>query len=63
MKPRISEIGPISVRAVDAARMVGLRSAADLRKTFGATVKPVSGLGSDLYLLADIKRAIASLET
>jgi hypothetical protein len=61
LQTRVSKIEPISVRAAEAARMVGLRSAADFRKNFKDLVKPLPLPSAELYSIADIKHAIALL--
>jgi hypothetical protein len=41
--------------------MVGLRSAEDFRKEFGALVKPLPLPSAELYSVAKIRRVVATL--
>lgn len=61
MQTRVAKIEPIGVSAADAARMVGLRSAAEFRSNFGAIVKPLPLPAAEVYSIEAIKRAVAAL--
>lgn len=61
MQTRIAKIEPVSICAAEAARMVGLRNAAEFRLNFGAIVKPLPLPAAEVYSIEAIKRAVAAL--
>ena len=61
MQTRIAKIEPVSISASEAARMVGLRNAAEFRLNFGALVKPLPLPAAEVYSVEEIKRAVGAL--
>lgn len=61
MRTRIEKVQQLAVRAAEAARLVGLTSAADFRLEFGGFVKPLPLQRAELYSVAAITRVVASL--
>lgn len=61
MQTRVAKIELVAVSASEAARMVGLRSAADFRTNFGALVKPLALPSAELYSIEAIRRVVATL--
>ncbi len=61
MQTRIAKIEPVSISAAEAARMVGLRNAAEFRLNFGALVKPLPLPAAEVYSVEEIKRTVAAL--
>ncbi len=60
MQTRVSKIEPLAVPAAEAARAVGLRTAAEFRSNFVAPglVKRLH-VSAELYSVVDLKRAVA----
>lgn len=60
MQTRVSKIEPLAVPAAEAARAVGLRTAAEFRSNFVAPglVKRLR-VSAELYSVVDLKRAVA----
>jgi hypothetical protein len=62
MQTRVEKPPRLGVSASEAARMVGLRSAADFRSNFGDLIKPLPGRRAELYSVAVIRRVWAELD-
>lgn len=62
MQTRVSKIEPLAVPAAEAARAVGLRTAAEFRANFvvPGLVKRLR-VTAEIYAVADLKHAVAAL--